>query len=70
MLSVPGSWVWDFWLADDGRQHHIFFLNAPKTLGDEQRRHRAARIGHAVSEDLVTWSLIEDVFDAGKPTRP
>jgi len=65
MLSLDGSWVWDFWLADDGTDHHLFFLHAPMSLGDESRRHRAARIGHAVSTDLVRWELREAPFSVG-----
>lgn len=67
MLSVQGAWVWDFWLADDGDRHHIFFLHAPTALGDPHRRHRAARIGHAVSDDLVNWTPKAAPFDAGAP---
>lgn len=65
MLSVPDHWVWDFWLADDGEQHHVFFLHAPRSLGDEGRRHRAARIGHAVSDDLEHWELLDEPFGPG-----
>ncbi|NUP73534.1 MAG: family 43 glycosylhydrolase [Sinomonas sp.] len=67
MLSVPTSWIWDFWLADDGARFHIFYLNAPKSLGDPHRRHRAARIGHASSADLSAWTLHGSAFDAGAP---
>lgn len=67
MLSIPDAWVWDFWLADDGEQFHIFFLNAPKSLGDEHRRHRHARIGHATSSDLMTWNQQSAPFDVGAP---
>jgi beta-fructofuranosidase len=59
VLTIEGSWVWDFWLADDGHQFHAFFLHAPTALGEEIRRHRAARIGHAVSSDLVSWTVLE-----------
>ncbi len=50
--------MWDFWTVYDaatGRQH-LFYLHAPRSLGDPDLRHRHARIGHAVSEDLVTWT--------------
>lgn len=60
MLTLDGSWVWDFWLADDGESFHAFFLHAPTSLGDELRRHRAARIGHAVSSDLVSWTVLDE----------
>ena len=67
MLSLDGYWIWDFWLADDGELFHAFFLHAPISLGDEARRHRAARIGHAVSTDLSNWELRGSVFDVGGP---
>jgi beta-fructofuranosidase len=65
MLSVDGAWVWDFWLARDGDEHHIFFLNAPVSLGNPLHRHRAARIGHAVSGDLTTWTQLPQPFTIG-----
>ena len=65
MLTLEGSWVWDFWLADDGDEYHAFFLHAPTSLGEEGRRHRAARIGHAVSSDLSSWTVLE-----GSPFAP
>lgn len=67
MLTHPGHWVWDFWLADDGERFHCFYLHAPTSLGDPERRHRAARIGHAVSEDLSQWTLLPQLFEAGEP---
>lgn len=67
MLTLDDHWVWDFWLADDGELFHIFFLHAPRSLGNEARRHRAARIGHAVSADLVDWDLRHDPFTVGEP---
>ncbi|MDR3472717.1 MAG: glycoside hydrolase family 68 protein [Devosia sp.] len=54
-FSLPDYWVWDFWLADDGHRFHMFFLHAPKSLGDPELRHRNARIGHASSTDLAQW---------------
>lgn len=47
--------MWDFWLADDGTTFHMYYLHAPKSLGDPALRHRNARIGHATSQDLSTW---------------
>lgn len=57
MLSLPDRWAWDFWVADDGRDFHLYFLNAPHSLRDPNLRHRAARIGHATSADLRNWSF-------------
>ena len=52
-FDLPGSWVWDFWFADDGEQYHLFFLYASRALHDPDARHYRASIGHAVSTDLV-----------------
>lgn len=60
MFDLPDAWVWDFWLVDDGTDHHLFFLHAPRTLGDPDLRHDHARIGHAVSPDLRRWRRLAD----------
>ena len=64
MLRLPDSWIWDFWLADDGDRYHLFFLFAARALGDERRRHGQAAIGHAVSDDLRSWERIGGVVAA------
>jgi beta-fructofuranosidase len=56
MLTLPDQWIWDSWIVDDGELYHLFFLQAPRSLGDPGRRHTAARIGHATSADLVEWT--------------
>lgn len=60
-------WVWDFWIADDGDRYHLFYLHAPTSLGDERLRHRNARIGHAVSQDLRAWQDLGTVLTPGGP---
>src|SRR5947209_6110124 len=45
-------------MADDGDRYHLFFLQAPRSLGDVSRRHVNARVGHATSTDLVTWDYL------------
>jgi beta-fructofuranosidase len=67
MLRLPDAWMWDFWLADDGDQYHLFFLFASRALQDERRRHRRAAIGRAVSDDLRTWTQVGDVVTASDP---
>jgi beta-fructofuranosidase len=62
VLALPDDWVWDSWIADDGERYHLFFLRAPRALGDPALRHTAARVGHATSEDLSDWSLHEDAL--------
>jgi len=66
-FHLPDHWVWDFWLADDGAVFHLYYLHAPKALGDPHLRHRNARIGHATSADLVHWTDHGRIFDAGAP---
>ncbi len=58
VFDLPDSWVWDFWFADDGERYHLFFLYASRALHDPDRRHLRASIGHAVSDDLVSWSRV------------
>ncbi|WP_380166849.1 levansucrase [Jannaschia sp. R86511] len=62
MLRLAEDWVWDFWFADDGERHHVFFLKAPRSLGDPDLRHFHVRVGHAVSDDLVDWELLPDAL--------
>ena len=56
VLALKDKWIWDFWLARDGADWHIYFLQADKTLGDPELRHRHVTQGHAVSRDLSTWT--------------
>ncbi len=61
-FELDTDYVWDFWTAYDDHtgRHHLFFLHAPSSLGDPDLRHRAARVGHAVSQDLVEWERLAD----------
>ncbi|PVZ55175.1 glycoside hydrolase family 68 protein [Arthrobacter sp. H-02-3] len=67
VFSLKDSWVWDFWLADDGSTFHMYFLHAPKSLGDPALRHRNARIGHATSQDLINWVPLGVVLQPDNP---
>jgi hypothetical protein len=62
MFRLPESWVWDFWLVDDGERYHLFFLYASRALRDPHARHHRASVGHAVSRDLVTWERVTDAL--------
>ena len=66
-LSLPDKWVWDFWFALDGDRHHVFYLQAPRSLGRSDLRHRNASIGHAVSTDLRAWTVLPDALAPGEP---
>lgn len=62
MLRLDDLWVWDSWVADDGDLYHLFFLQAPRALEDPATRHTAARVGHATSPDLVSWTYLGESF--------
>jgi beta-fructofuranosidase len=55
VLRLDEFWVWDSWVADDGDAYHLYFLQAPRSLGDPALRHVHAAVGHATSTDLVSW---------------
>lgn len=62
MFNLPEAYVWDFWTVDDGQRYHLFFLYASRALHDPEARHYRASVGHAVSEDLVTWERVTDAL--------
>lgn len=62
MLRLEDHWVWDSWYVEDGGMHHAFFLRASRALGDPERRHGRASVGHAVSTDLRGWTLEADAL--------
>lgn len=64
-LSLADHWIWDFWFAQDGDDVHVFYLQAPKALGDPELRHHNASIGHAVSRDLRQWRVLPDAVEPG-----
>jgi beta-fructofuranosidase len=61
-LRFEDRWLWDFWLARNGQNHHVFYLQAPKSLGDPELRHWHVSIGHAVSTDLRHWEVLPDAL--------
>ena len=66
MLRLNDHWLWDFWFARDGDDYHVFYLQAPRAIGDPDERHWNASIGHAVSQDLRTWSVLPDALAPGE----
>lgn len=54
-FRLDGHYVWDFWIARDGTEFHLFCLSAPRTDDHADLRHPHARIWHASSRDLVNW---------------
>lgn len=66
-LRLQDRWIWDFWLARDGEDYHVFYLQAPRSLGDPELRHFNTSIGHAVSRDLREWQTLPDALYPGPP---
>ncbi|MFH5822927.1 glycosyl hydrolase family 32 [Georgenia sp. AZ-5] len=64
-LTLTDRWLWDFWFAVDGADVHVFYLQAPRALGDPDLRHQHATIGHAVSRDLHRWHVLPDALGPG-----
>jgi beta-fructofuranosidase len=62
MLRLADAWTWDFWLADDGRSYHLYFLKAPRHIGHPDERHWNVSIGHATSPDLASWTVVADAI--------
>jgi beta-fructofuranosidase len=69
-LKLPGQWVWDSWFAFDGENHHAFYLQASRALGDPERRHRNTSVGHAVSNNLKTWTVVADAIAPSDSPAP
>lgn len=61
-LSLPDRWIWDSWYVWEGELCHAFYLCASRGLGDPERRHRNVQIGHAVSRDLTSWTVLPDAL--------
>jgi beta-fructofuranosidase len=61
-LRLSEHWVWDFWIAQEGSDYHIFYLKAPRALGNPELRHWHTSIGHAVSVDLTRWEILPDAL--------
>ncbi|MGV1004718.1 MAG: glycosyl hydrolase [Candidatus Nanopelagicales bacterium] len=66
-LEVPEFWIWDSWIAQDGPTYHLYFLQAPRALGEGHLRHTAAQIGHASSLDLREWTYHGIALGPGEP---
>lgn len=69
-LRLPGQWVWDSWFAFDGENHHVFYLQASRALGDPNRRHRNTSVGHAISTDLKNWTVVADALAVSESPAP
>jgi beta-fructofuranosidase len=66
-LRLADRWLWDFWLARDGPDYHLFYLQALRALKEERLRHWNATVGHAVSQNLVDWQVLPDALAPSPP---
>lgn len=66
MLDPHDRWLWDFWHVQEGDTHHLFYLQAARSLGDPELRHRNATVGHATSTDLIDWTEHGTVLQPGR----
>ncbi|GAA4606324.1 beta-fructofuranosidase [Actinoplanes octamycinicus] len=64
MLRRDDLWIWDSWPVEDGDDRHLFYLQAPRALGDPIARHTHAAVGHAVSPDWEHWTILPDALTA------
>ncbi|WP_433305399.1 glycosyl hydrolase family 32 [Actinoplanes sp. CA-030573] len=62
MLRRDDLWIWDSWPVEDGDDRHLFYLQAPRALGDPIARHTHAAVGHAVSADWEHWTILPDAL--------
>jgi beta-fructofuranosidase len=62
MLRLDDYYIWDSWMADDGDLYHLYFLQAPHSLGTPALRHLNATVGHATSSDLINWDYLGECF--------
>ena len=60
-LQLPDKWIWDSWYVQVDGVTHAFYLHASRALGNPDRRHRHPIVGHAVSTDLVSWTVVQDL---------
>ena len=62
MLRLTDRWIWDSWYAVHEGRHHAFYLQADRSLGDPEWRHRHPSVGHAVSDNLRDWEVLPDAL--------
>lgn len=65
-FSIPDMWVWDAWYIRNGDTTHMYFLKAPKSVGNPDHRHFYATIGHASSKDLINWTYHGTALEPSK----
>ncbi|MDR1283770.1 MAG: hypothetical protein LBK99_23575 [Opitutaceae bacterium] len=62
MLKHPGNIIGDSWFHVEGDVAHAFYL----TCADHLPAHKVWDIGHAVSSDLVNWTLLDLALRRGE----
>lgn len=62
-LRFEDRWIWDSWpYTDADGRHHLFYLQADRSLDDPVARHMNPSIGHAVSDDWRDWEVLPDAL--------
>ena len=62
MFAPDNKFVWDYWILKEGDDYHLFHLQAPRSLGDPDKRHYGTSVGHAVSKDLTNWTILTEAL--------
>ncbi|HEX2514626.1 MAG TPA: hypothetical protein VH257_07960, partial [Chloroflexota bacterium] len=57
----PDRYLWDTWLVPAEGRYHLFHMQ--KVAGEPD----SLEIGHAVSEDLVRWTMLDPALTLGPP---
>lgn len=62
-LRLDEKWVWDSWpFTDATGLHHLFYLQADRSLLHPALRHMHPSIGHATSRDYREWTILPDAL--------
>lgn len=54
VYAPKDKYMWDAWFWNTGEEWHMFHLQSDASITPDERHHQA-EIGHATSQDLVTW---------------
>ena len=66
MYSRPGHLIGDAWYFIEDDTAHVYYLTSPDDAPPEERGHHWD-IGHAVSDDLVSWEYVGLALRKGEP---
>ena len=67
MLRLDDRWMWDFWLARDGPEHHVFYLQAPRRSATRTCDTPMRRSGTPCRPTSRSWEVLPDAMVPGPP---